>query len=324
MKAAIYTKYGPPEVVRLRDIPTPIARKGEVLIRIRATTVSSADWRMRSLNMPRGFGLLGRLMFGIFKPRNPVLGLSFSGDVVACGDGVTRFDAGDAVFGVSSVMKLGCHAEFIALKESAIILRKPNGLSHEHAASLTFGGATALYFLRDRAHIQAGERVLVVGASGTVGSACVQIAKYFGAHVTAVCSGKNAAFVQGLGADAVIDYRAEDLTARPEKWDILVDCAGTTSFASHKHLLAAGGRHCFVLSGLGEMLRALFSRQRDGRRALAGTGGETRENIQLLAELAVSGAVVPPIDSEYRLDDIVAAHRRVDTGRKRGAVVVLP
>lgn len=324
MKAAVYTRFGAPEVVRVIDTASPVAKPGQVLIRIRATTVSSADWRARSLNMPRGFGLVSRPMFGLFKPRFPVLGLSFAGEVVKLGDSVTRFKPGDAVFGISSAFKFGCHAEFIALNETALVLPKPGGLSDIHAASLSFGGATALYFLRDRAKVQPGERILVVGASGAVGSACVQVAKYFNAHVTGVCSGKNAAFVRGLGADATLDYRAKDVRERTEKWDILVDCAGSTSFRTHKHLLAPGGRHCFVLSDLAEMLRAPFSRQRDGRRAIAGTGGESRENLKLLADLALSGVVVPPIDSEYRLDDIVAAHRRVDSGRKTGAVIVRP
>ncbi|MGR3722675.1 NAD(P)-dependent alcohol dehydrogenase [Abyssibius alkaniclasticus] len=324
MKAAVYHKYGPPESVRVEEVPTPTAKAGDVLIRIRATTISTADWRARALILPKGYGPMGRLAFGVFAPRCKVLGLSFAGDIVALGKGVTRFKVGDAVFGFSGMFKFGCHAEFIALRANGHILPKPESLSYAVAASLSFGGTTALYFLRDKANVQPGERVVVVGASGTVGSACVQIAKHFGANVTGVCSARNAAHVLALGADEVIDYQTEDLTKRRQTWDILVDCVGSTSFATHKHLLAAGGRHCLVLSSLGEALRAIFSRQPDGRRAISGTGGESNAALQLLADLAVSGAVVPPIDSEYPLHDIVAAHRRVDSGRKCGAVVVLP
>lgn len=324
MKAAVYRKYGAPDVVRVLDIPTPVAKAGEVLIRIRATTISAGDWRARSLEMPRGFGLIGRLVFGVFYPRKPVLGLSFSGEIVAIGKGVTRFAVGDEVFGVSGLKYFGCHAEFIALPETATIVPKSDALSHQVAASLGFGGNTALLFLRDKAKVKPGERVAVIGASGTVGSACVQLAKYFGAHVTGVTSTKNLDLVRNLGADEVIDYTKDDIRSSAARWDIIVDCAGTTRFPTHRHLLNPNGRLCFVLSDLWEMLRTPFNPRSQGRRAVHGTGNENRENLQLLADLAVDGAFVPLIDSEYRLQDIVSAHARVDTGRKCGAVVVMP
>jgi NADPH:quinone reductase-like Zn-dependent oxidoreductase len=324
MKAAVYRKYGAPDVVRVLEVPTPEAKAGQVLIRIHATTISAADWRARSLDMPRGFGLIGRFVFGVFGPRKPVLGLSFSGEIVAIGDGVTRFAVGDAVFGVSGLKYFGCHAEFIALPETATIVHKPNELSHKVAASLGFGGNTALFFLRDKAKVKPGERIAVIGASGTVGSACVQLARHFGAHVTGVTSTKNLDLVRSIGADEVIDYTAEDISNSTKRWDVIVDCAGTTRFPTHRHLLNPNGRLCFVLSDLWEMLRTPFNSRSQGRRAVHGTGNETKDDLQLLADLAVDGAFVPLIDSEYPLQDIVAAHARVDTGRKRGAVVVLP
>jgi len=324
MKAAVYKKYGPAEVVKICDVPTPVAKPGQVLIRIRATTISAADWRARALDLPRGFGPLGRVAFGIFGPRNPILGLSFAGDVAAVGAGVTRFEPGDAVFGVSGFKYFGCHAEYIVLPEKAAILHKPKELSYEVATSLSFGGTTALFFLRDKAGLRPGERVAVIGASGSVGSACVQLAKHFGADVTGVTSTPNLELVRGLGADDVIDYKVENIVDSTQRWDIIVDCAGVTGFSTHRHLLLPGGRLCFVLSSLWEMLRTPFNPRGQGRRAVHGTGGESIPDLKLLAELAVQGEFVPLIDSQYPLADIVAAHKRVESGRKRGAVVVLP
>lgn len=324
MKAAVYKKYGPPDVVQVVDVPTPVARDSQVLVKIRATSISAADWRARSLTVPPGFGPVGRLAFGIFKPRKPILGLSFAGDIVAIGAGVTKFAVGDAVFGVSGFKYFGCHAEFIALPETALILPKPQELSYETAAAMTFGGTTALYFMRDKGQLKPGEKVLVIGASGSVGSAAVQLAKYLGAEVTGVTSTPNLDLVHSIGADHVIDYTAEDIRNSTQRWDMIVDCAGTTGFSTHRHLLNPGGRLCFVLSGLWEMLRTPFNSREGGKRAIHGTGPEMPKDMQLLADLAVAGQFAPLIDSRWPLDDIVAAHARVDTGRKRGAVIILP
>ncbi|MFS8067534.1 MAG: NAD(P)-dependent alcohol dehydrogenase, partial [Byssovorax sp.] len=211
MKAIVYHRYGQPDVVALAEVPKPTLGDREVLIRIHASTVTTADWRARSLSLPPGFGLMGRLVFGIFGPRKPILGTELAGEVEAVGKAVTRFKAGDQVFAFAGA-SYGCHAEYRTMAEDGLIARKPANLSFEEAAALSFGGTTALNFLRDKGGIKPGDRVLIVGASGGVGTAAVQIAKHLGAEVTGVCSTANLELVLSIGADRVIDYTSEDFT----------------------------------------------------------------------------------------------------------------
>ena len=320
MKAAVYTRYGPPHVVHIAEIPTPSPAADEVLIRIHATTVNSADWRLRSAKVPRGFGLLIRLVFGITGPRQPILGTELSGVIEAVGAGVAGFKPGDAVFAFPGA-KMRCHAEYRTLAASGNILPKPENLSFEQAAALSFGGTTALFFLRDQARVKPGERVLVLGASGTVGSAAVQIAKQMGAHVTGVCSTANLDLVRGLGADAAIDYTAQDFAASGATYDIIMDCVAATRYALAKSALARNGRFLVVAGGLPELLGTLWPR-RNGHRIKAGTGPERLSDLSLLADRARAGTYLPLIDSSFRFDQIVAAHARVDSGRKCGSVAV--
>jgi NADPH:quinone reductase-like Zn-dependent oxidoreductase len=321
MKAAVYSRYGPPDVVEVKEVEKPAAKDNEVLIRIRATTVSSGDWRLRSFDMPPGFGLLARPMFGFFGPRQPILGGELAGDVEAVGRNVTRFKAGDAVFAFPG-SKFGCHAEYRAMPENGALALKPRGLSYEKAAALSFGGSTALNYLKDKANIQRGERVLVVGASGAVGSAAVQLAKHFGADVTGVCSTANLALVTSIGADRAIDYTTVDFTESGETYDIILVAAGATSFASYKGSLNENGRLLSILAGLGDMALIPWVALTGSKRVIAGPAAERAEDLLVLKELAEAGAFKPVIDRCYPLDRIVEAHAYVDTGRKKGSVVI--
>jgi NADPH:quinone reductase-like Zn-dependent oxidoreductase len=322
MRAAVYRNYGPPEVVHIEEVPTPTPKDDEVLVRVRATTVTSGDWRMRTAIVPPGFGLVIRLAFGITGPRKTILGTEIAGEVAAVGTRVTRFKVGDKVFALTGT-GLGGHAEYRAMREDGAIAHMPSNLSFEEAATLSFGGTTALYYLRDQAKVQRGEKVLVNGASGCVGAAAVQLARHFGAEVTAVCSGANAALVRSLGATHVVDHTTDDFTKSGETYDVILDAVGNHTYAACASSLAPGGRFGLVVGGLGDTLGAALRPSRSGgRRVLGGVSPERAEDLRVLAELAESGALKPVIDSTYPFDRIVEAHSRVDTHRKTGSVVV--
>lgn len=320
MKASTYERYGSPDVLQFRELPTPSPATNEVLIRTYATTVTSGDWRARSCTMPAGFGLLGRLVLGISKPRQPILGTELSGVVEAIGANVSRFRVGDAVFAFSGA-GMGCHAEYRCIKENGNIALKPSTLGFGEAAALSFGGTTALSFL-NRAKLKVGEAVLVNGASGGVGTAAVRLAKHFGAHVTAVCSGANAELVRSLGADVVIDYHQTDFTTTGDTYDVIIDTAGTAPFSRCRDSLNEGGRCLLVLGGLGDLLKMPWTLLTSGKTVIAGPPAVQPSDLQFLAELADRGEFTPVIDRRYSFEDIADAHRYVDTGRKRGNVVV--
>ena len=320
MKAAVYERYGSPEVVSIRDVPTPTPQDGEVLIRIRATTVSTGDWRARSLDMPPGFGPFGRLAFGILRPRQPILGSELSGIIEAVGEGVSAFSVGDEVFAFADA-RMGCHAEFRCMPANGLVVRKPTNLSFEQAAALSFGGMTMLSFFR-RGALASGERVLVNGASGTVGSAAVQLARYFGADVTAVCSRANVELVRGIGAHHVIDYGSADFTANGETYDVIVDTVGNAGYSRVRRSLAKRGRLLVVLGGFVDLVLSPLAGRTGGHRVIAGPAIARVEDVHRLAEIAAAGAFTPVIDQTYPLERIVDAHHRVATGHKRGSVVV--
>lgn len=320
MRAAVYERYGPPEVVEIREVPKPVPAPGEVLIKVRATTVSTGDWRARSLEMPPGFGPFGRLAFGISRPRQPILGTEFAGVVEATGDGVTAFRVGDEVLAFADV-RMGAHAEYRCMPANGLVARKPTTLSFEQAAALSFGGMTMLSFFR-RGALARGERVLVNGASGTVGSAAVQLARHVGAEVTAVCSAANVDTVRALGAHEVIDYTRADFTANGQRYDVIVDTVGNAGYSRVKHSLAKGGRLLVVLGGFGDLLLAPLTGRTRGHRVIAGPALARVEELHRLAEIAAAGAFTPLIDQVFPFERIVDAHRRVETGRKRGSVVV--
>ncbi len=320
MKAVLAERYGPPEVLQIREIATPTPKAGEILIRIHATTVTSADWRLRSQTVPTGFGLIMRLVFGLRKPRQPILGSELAGVVAAIGRDVTRFQVGERVFAFSD-MRLGCHAEYIVLPQDGLVVATPPGLTDDTAAALCFGGTTALDFLR-RAKVRRGERLLVNGASGAVGTAVVQLARRAGAEVTGVCSTANLDLVRSLGAVQVIDYSRDDFTGNGETYDVIVDTVGTAPFSRCRRSLKPGGRLLLVLAGLPDMLRGLWVSLTSGRRVIAGPAAAKLDDLRMLAALAETGEFQPVIDRIYPLQQIVEAHRYVDTGRKKGNVII--
>ncbi|TVR08991.1 MAG: NAD(P)-dependent alcohol dehydrogenase [Salinarimonadaceae bacterium] len=317
MKAWVCGPYGPPETLQLVDVPMPSPPgAGEVLVRIHAASVSSGDARVRALRMPPGLGFVGRLALGFRRPRRAILGTEFSGTVAAVGNEVAGFSPGDAVFGFPGA-QVGCHAEYRIMPANGRIARKPEGLSFAEAAALCFGGSTAMHFLR-KADLKPGERVLVIGASGAVGSALARLAVLGGARVTGIASGRNADFVRSLGVEGYADYTEGDLFAGSRDWDIIADAVGATTFADARGALAEGGRFLAIAGGVTDM----FSRKSGGRRLVGGPAEERVEDIPALAELAASGDFRPHVERVYEFTQMREAHAHVDTGRKRGAVVV--
>lgn len=320
MKAIAATAYGSPDVLKIVDLPQPTIRANDILIRVRATTVTSGDWRVRSLTVPRGFRLLTRMMFGLSGPRQPVLGTELAGEVEAVGADVTRFSVGDAVFAYSDA-SMGGHAEYKAMPQNGAVVRMPSNLTFEESAALSFGGVTALRFLQ-WGELKSGDEVLVNGASGGVGTAAVQLARHFGARVTGVCSTRNVDLVRSIGAHSVIDYTKEDVTRAGRTYDVIVDTAGTLPYARSRSLLNDEGRLLLVLASLGEMLRAPWITLTSPHRVIVGAASGTADDLQILAELASAGELKPVIDRCYSFADIADAHRYVDQGRKRGNVVI--
>jgi NADPH:quinone reductase-like Zn-dependent oxidoreductase len=320
MKAAVYERYGPPDVVEIREMPKPVPGDDQVLIRVRATTVTTGDWRARSLAMPPGFGAMGRAFFGFTGPRQQILGTELAGDVEAAGRSVTRFRVGDRVFAFADTA-MGCHVEFKCFPQNGPLERIPRNMSYESAAAMSFGGMTALGALR-RAKLQRGETVLIVGASGAVGSAAIQVARHLGAEVTAVCSTANLELVRSLGAQHIIDYTAHDFTMNGARYDVIVDTSGTAPFSRVERSLAENGRFIPILGSLGDLLRAPLVALTSRRSVVAGPSKVRRGDLAYLAKLGEAGELTPPIDSRFEFARIVDAHRRVDTGRKKGNVVV--
>jgi NADPH:quinone reductase-like Zn-dependent oxidoreductase len=315
MKAAVCERYGPAEVVQIRELPKPVPADREVLVKSAATTVNSGDARLRALRVPRGMGLPVRLSVGVTRPRKPVLGLDVAGRVEAVGEAVTSFRPGDRVV-ASRGFDLGCHAEFVAVDEQGPIAEIPEPVSYQDAVSLCFGGATALDFFR-RGKLATGETVLINGASGAVGIMAVQLAKHTGTEVTAVCSGGNADLVRRLGADHVIDYTAEDFTRNGRRYDVIMDTHGNAPFARVKGSLEPGGRFLMVIGDLWQMLAGTWQAA-----VVGGTASFSADHYRTLMALAERGELTPVIDSVLPFAQIAEAHRRVDGGHKVGSVVV--
>jgi NADPH:quinone reductase-like Zn-dependent oxidoreductase len=321
MRAAAVTRYGAPDVVVLRDVPRPAPGPRDVLIRVRATTVSSGDARMRARRVPSGMGFLVRLAVGWNAPRHAVLGTECAGEIVATGAEVTRFRPGDAVIAFTGAA-MGMHAEYTVVPEDGLVAPKPDALSWEEAAALLFGGTAALHYLRHEARVKPGERVLIVGASGAVGAAAVQIARHEGAEVTAVCSAANAALARELGAAKVIDYHAEDFARADTQWDVVMDCVGAADYARCRRVLAPGGRLLRVVCGLAGQFAAPFQGRFSGHRVIAGVAAERPDDVLALVAMAREGTYRAVIDEVLPLARIAEAHARVDTGHKRGSVVI--
>jgi len=303
MRAVICTRYGPPDVLRLVELDTPTPRNNELRIRVVATAVTSSDCYVRGLNLNFAYRIMVRLVLGWTAPRRNVLGMVLSGEVDAVGPDVRSFEAGDQVFGFNRHL-FGTYAEYVCWPEDGLLATRPANLTDEEAASIPYGGLLALHFLR-RAAVRAGQRVLIYGASGAVGTSAVQLARRFGAEVTGVCSTANLELVRSLGATTVVDYTREGFSDRGERYDLILDAVG-------KRKSAAGLRHCDrALASGGKRLSV-----DDGRPKLLA------EDLALLGELAAKGELRPVIDRCYPLEDLAEAHRYVDEGHKRGNVVI--
>ncbi|MGW5889613.1 NAD(P)-dependent alcohol dehydrogenase [Priestia megaterium] len=300
MKAMVCTKYGKPDVLQLEEVENPIPKENEILVKIYATTVTSGDCRVRNFNSPLLLWLPMRIVLGLRKPRKPILGVELAGEVEEVGKNVTKFKKGDQLFAMTG-MKFGGYAEYICLPEKGTIAIKPENITYEEAASISFGGTTALHFFR-KGNIQVGQKVLIYGASGAVGTAAVQLASYYGAEVTGVCSAKNSELVKSLGADYVIDYQNEDFTKKEERYDLIFDAVGKLTKNQCKEALTLNGRFVSV----------------EGQ----GIAKVQTEDLLFLKKLMEEGRIKSVIDRCYSLEQIPEAHEYVETGHKIGSVVV--
>lgn len=300
MKAIVCTKYGSADVLELQDVETPVPKDKEIRVKVHATTVTSGDCRVRAFNSPFMYWLPMRLVLGIQKPRKSILGVELSGEVDTVGAHVTRFKKGDPIFAFTG-MRFGAYAEYICLPENGLIASKPAQASYEEAAAVLFGGTSALHFLR-KGNIQNGQKVLIYGASGAVGSSAVQLAKCFGAEVTGVCSTSNLELVKSLGADHVVDYTMEEFTNSEEKYDIIFDAVGKRTKSNCKKALTATGKFVTV----------------DGQ----GIAKERLEDVITLKELMEEGKLKAVIDRCYPMEQIRDAHTYVEKGHKKGNVVI--
>jgi NADPH2:quinone reductase len=323
MKAIVYTEYGPADVLHLQEVEKPAPKDNEVLIKVHATSVNAGDCNARGfVFVPPGFGFLPRLMFGLRKPKQTILGTELSGEIVEVGKDVRQFQKGDLIFG-NAREKSGAYAEYVCLAENADLVMKPANLTFEEAASIPFGASTALYFLRDMAKLQPGQKVLIIGASGCTGVYAVQLAKYYGAEVTGVCSTANLKLVKSLGADRVIDYTREDLTQNGEAYDVIFDMvSGNASFARYKGSLKPNGLYLAGAGGLESFAQMAWTALTGGKKVVAGMAPDRREDLVFLKGLLETGKLKPVIDRRYPLERTAEAHRYADTGRKKGSVVI--
>jgi NADPH:quinone reductase-like Zn-dependent oxidoreductase len=316
MEAVTYTRYGPPEVLRFMDVDKPIPKGNEVLIRVHATSVTNADCFMR-----RAETITGRIFLGIRRPKRKILGTELAGVIEGTGKNVTRFKTGDKVFGFTG-FGLGAYAEYSCMPEKGSLVMKPEALTFEEAAAMVDGPSTALYFLRDKANIRSGQKVLILGASGSIGTSAVQLARHFGAYVTGVCSGANLDLVRSLGADRVIDYRKEDFTKNGETYDIIFDTIGKSSFSLCRSSLNSSGCYITTTGSLVQYLRKLWTYLVGGKRSLCGMSIDKTDSLIYVKGLIEAGGMRPVIDRRYRLEQMADAHRYVEQGHKKGNVVV--
>jgi NADPH:quinone reductase-like Zn-dependent oxidoreductase len=316
MKAVVHDRYGPPEVLRIEDVERPVPGDDEVLVKIHATTVNRTDCHIR-----RAKPFLWRLFAGLLRPKRKVLGMELAGEVEAVGAAVNEFEVGDHVFGVNGYNQpFGAHAEFICMRAETALAHKPAGMTFEEAAAVCDGAIQALAPLR-RANVGPGTRLVVYGASGSCGTAAVQLAKHFGAHVTAVCNTKNVELVRSLGADEVVDYLQEDFTKNGETYDLILDAVGKYSFLRARRSLKPGG--LFVATdGLHNLLFALWTRRIGDKKLVFTIPRLTKKDVLFLKELIEAGRYRAVIDRSYPLEEVVEATRYVETGQKTGNVVL--
>jgi NADPH:quinone reductase-like Zn-dependent oxidoreductase len=320
MKAIVCTRYGPPEVLKLRNVDKPVPRDNQLLVKVRASTVTAGDCELRSFRIPPSFWIPMRIMVGIRKPRNLILGQELAGTVEAVGARVTQFKEGDDIFAPTSV-RFGAHAEYICLSASAAIAVKPESLSFEDAATVPVGGLNALHFLR-KAEIQPGEDVLINGAGGSIGTIAVQLAKYYGARVTAVDSAGKLDMLQSIGADNVIDFAREDFTRSGKTYDVILDVVGKSPYSRTIQTLNARGRYLLANPRLTHVVRGLWTSRRSGKKVLPGLASYSSQDLLFLTSLIETGNVTTVIDRSYPLEQTADAHRYVDSGSKTGSVVI--
>ena len=321
MRAIVYTKYGSPDVLQLKEVDKPTVKDNEVLIRIYATVVTPSDSAGR-----KGDPFIIRFFTGLRRPKNTILGSELAGEIEAVGKDVKLFKKGDQVFGGSGT-SFGAHAEFICLPEEGALAIKPAIMTYDEAAAISDGALTALPFLRDKANIQSGQKVLINGASGSVGTSAVQLAKYFGAEVTGVCSTTNLELVKSLGADKVVDYTREDFTKTGQTYDIIFDAVGKSSFSRCKSSLKQGGVYLLTVPTLAIFLQTLWTSKIGSKKAMIAFTGlrsssEKTKDLILIKELVEAGKIKSVIDRRYPLEQTADAYTYVDKGHKKGSVVI--
>jgi NADPH:quinone reductase-like Zn-dependent oxidoreductase len=323
MRAIVWTKYGPPEGLRLQEVPRPTPGDNEVLIRVYATTVTAGDCELRRLKVPLAMKIPLRIILGPRRPRNRIPGQELAGEIEAVGKDVTRFRVGDQVFAWTGI-RLGAYAEYACLPERGVIALKPPGMTYEEAAPLAVGGLDAAYFLRE-GKVRRGEKVLINGAGGSIGAFAVQLAKRLGADVTAVDSAGKLDMLRSIGADRVIDYTREDFTRKGETYDVIFDVVGKSSFPRSMRALRQNGRLLLGNSGLLNTVRGRWASRRSSKRVITWaprTASDIAQDVRLLTELVERGEIRTVIDRCFALEEIVEAHRYVESGRKQGNVVI--
>ena len=320
MKAVICTKYGPPEVLNLQEVEKPVPKDNEILVKVHATTVTSGDTRVRGFRVPLSYWLFARIALGIRGPRKNILGADLAGEVESVGKDVKNFKKGDQVFAYPGHHG-GAYAEYICLPEDSAVAIKPVNMAYDKAAAVSFGGNTALHFLK-QANIQKGQKVLIYGASGSVGTYAVQLAKYFGAEVTGVCSTANLDLVKSLGANKVIDYIKEDFSKNGEIYDVILDAVGKASLSGCMRSLKEEGIYLQVVADPATSNKMKWTSLTSSKTLIGGTAIPKTENLIFLKELIEAGKIKPVIDRTYTLEQIVEAHRYVDQGHKKGNVVI--
>lgn len=328
MKAVVYTEYGPPDVLHLKEVDKPVPQDDEILVKVRAVSVKYGDLLARDFgnvsprqfNMPALFWLPARLEFGFRKPRKRILGAEFAGDVEAVGQNVTRFKPGDAVFGYLGP-RMGANAEYLCVAQDSMVAPKPANMDYDEAAVLPYGALTALNLLR-KADIQRGQEVLINGASGGIGAAAVQLAKHYGAQVTGVCGTPRLDFVKDLGADKVIDYTQQDFTQTGDTYDLIFDILGKSSFGHARRVLQPNGRYLLASFKMKQLFQMLWTSLRGGQRVICALSMEKPEDLLRVKELAEAGHLKPIIDRRYPLEETAEAHRYMESGQRTGHVAI--
>ena len=314
MKAVVYTKYGPPDVLELKEVEKPAPKDNEVLIKVHATTVTPMDWHFRQ----PGMNVIARMMAGPIKPNNPILGVELAGEIEAIGKDVKLFKEGDQVYAGG---KPGAHAEYVCMPEEKVAM-KPSNMSYEEAAGVPFCGTTALYFLKGMGKIQDGQKVLINGASGGVGTFAVQLAKYYGADVTGVCSTANLEMVESLGADRVIDYTKEDFTREGQTYDIIFDAVGKRSFSQCKNSLNPKGIYLSTIATVPLLLQMLWTSKIGDKKAKFSLPPCTTKELDFLRDVIETGRMKTVIDRTYPLSDTAEAHKYSENGHAKGKIII--